>query len=233
MQFLGPPFTFGLEMISDNTTIMGPNSAIAVDDNIFWMGVEDFYVYTGRVQKLPCTVREFVFSDFNRDQADKVMAGINSAFNEVWWFYPSSSSQNNDRYVVYNYQLQIWYFGELSRSAWMDRGIRDFPIAAHENYLYFHELGYDDGSTTPASAISSYIESSIVLKARNFPGGDYLQSETSSITRSSLVPVEQYTNQAHVRLRGRSVAVRAQSSGEGVKWRLGSPRLDVRPDGRR
>ena len=266
MQFLGPPFTFGLEMISDNTTIMGPNSAIAVDDNIFWMGVNDFYVYTGRVEKLPCTVREYVFSDFNIDQADKVMAGINSSFNEVWWFYPSSTSQNNDRYVIYNYQLQIWYFGTLERSSWLDRGIQSFPIAAYDHYLYFHELEYDDGSTTPASAIDSYIESSqislddgedfmfirrllpdvtfeqstassptmdIVLKVRNFPGGNYLQTDTSAVTRSALVPVEQYTDQANVRLRGRSVALRAQSSAKGVKWRLGTPRLDIKPDGRR
>jgi hypothetical protein len=194
------------------------------------------------------------------------MSGVNSSFNEVWWFYPSSGSENNDRYVVYNYLLQIWYFGGLGRSSWLDRGIRSFPIAASNNYLYFHELGYDDGTTSPASAITAYIESSqvslqdgdnfafvrrlipdvtfeestvespamdIVLKARNFPGGAYLETDTSTVTRSALIPVEQYTNQAHVRLRGRSIALRAQSSAEGVKWRLGTPRIDIKPDGRR
>jgi len=266
MQFLGPPFTFGLEQISDNTTIMGTNSAIAVDDLVFWMGAQDFYIYDGRVQKLPCTVKEYVFSDFNIDQSDKTVASLNTSFNEVWWFYPSSGSENNDRYVVYNYQSQIWYYGTLERTAWMDRGVNPNPIAASGGYLYLHETGYDDGSTEPASAISSYIESSqvdiedgnnfsfirriipdvtfeqstsesptmqIVLKVRNFPGGDYLNSDTSAVSRSALIPVEQYTDQVHVRLRGRSVALRAQSSGEGVKWRLGSPRIDIKKDGRR
>jgi len=162
MQFLGPPFTFGIDQISDNTTIMGTNSAIAVDDLVFWMGALDFYIYDGRVQKLPCTVKEYVFSDFNIDQSDKAVASLNTSFNEIWWFYPSSGSENNDRYVVYNYQTQIWYYGTLERTAWLDRGVNPNPIAASGGYLYLHESGYDDGSTEPASAISSYIESSQV-----------------------------------------------------------------------
>jgi len=161
MQYLGPPFTFGISEISTNLTIAGPLAAIAVEDTVFWMGREEFYVYNGQVQKLPCSVRSYVFNDFNSAQAEKVTAGINSSFSEIWWLYPSANSDDIDRYVIYNYQEQVWYYGTLARSVWLDRGINQFPIAASQDgYLYLHEKGLDDGSTTPASAITSYIESS-------------------------------------------------------------------------
>ena len=267
MQYLGPPFTFGIGLISENTTIMSPNAAVAVDDAVFWMGQEEFYVYSGGVQKLPCTVRDFVFSDFNYDQKDKAFAGLNSSYGEIWWFYPSENSETNDRYVIYNYEQKIWYYGSMVRTAWVDRGINQYPIAAgRDGYLYYHELGCCDGSTTPLSAIESYIESSqidiqegnnfvfirriipditfdnstnedptanLILKARNFPGGNYLQTNTAVVDRSATVPVEQFTDQVHVRLRGRSFALRVESDEIGVSWRLGSPRIDVRQDGRR
>jgi hypothetical protein len=266
MQFLGPPFTFGIDQVSDNTTIMGMNSAISIDDVVYWMGKNDFYVFDGRVKKIPCSVKEFVFSDFNPDQADQVVSGANSSFNEVWWFYPSKSAALNDKYVIYNYQQNIWYFGSLARTAWMDRGINDTPVASSGGFLFLHESGFDDGSTSPATGISAHVESSqfdiedgdnfsfvrrilpdvsfeqstadsptmnLVLKARNFPGADYQSTQTSAVTRSATVPVEQFTNQAHIRLRGRSLALRAESSSVGVKWRLGSPRIDIRKDGRR
>ena len=270
MQFLGPPFTYGINLISENTTIMGPLAAKAVDDFVFWMGLEDFYVYDGRIQKLPCTVKAYVFNDFNLFQKEKVFAALNSSFNEIWWFYPSADSDAIDRYVVYNYLEQTWYYGTLARTAWMDRGINDNPIAAGaDGYLYNHENGLDDGSTDPVSAITSYIESSqldigdgdsyvfvrrlipditfdgssstapsasFTLKTRNFPGGSYDNSDASTVTQSakaSTTTVEQFTNQVHVRLRGRSFALRVGSDGSEVKWRLGSPRVDIRTDGRR
>ena len=267
MQYLGPPFTFGINMISENVTIASPNSAISIEDNVYWMGKNEFYAYTGAVQKLPCTVRDYVFSNFNEDQAEKVFVGSNTAFSEVWWFYPSANSDNVDRYVVYNYQQNIWYYGTLDRSAWIDRGVQDYPIAAGvDGYLYFQENGFDDGSTSPSTAITAHIESSqfdlgdgnnfsfvsriipdvtfrnstvnapsvvFTMKARNFPGGDYLQDDDSTVTKTSSVPVEQFTNQAYVRLRGRSMALRVESSDTGMTWRLGSPRMDVRQDGRR
>jgi len=266
MQFLGPPFTFGIDQISNNTTIMGPLSAIAVDDTVYWMGAEDFYVYDGRIRKLPCTVKEFVFGDFNDDQAEKVTTGLNSSFSEVWWFYPSADSDEVDRYVVYNYAQDIWYYGALERTAWIDRGIATYPVAAFGNTLYFHEVGFNDGSTTPASPIDSYIESSqidisdgdsfafirriipdvsfdqstattpsmdMIVKVRNFPGASYSNSNTAQVDRSATVPVEQFTDQVHLRLRGRSFALRAESDDLDVKWRLGSPRIDIRSDGRR
>jgi hypothetical protein len=267
MQFLGPPFTFGINEISTNITIAGPLASIAVEDTVFWMGREEFYVFNGQVQKLPCSVRSYVFNDFNESQAEKVTAGVNSSFSEVWWLYPSAGSDNIDRYVVYNYQEQVWYYGTLARSVWLDRGINQFPLAAgQDGYLYLHEKGLDDGSTNPAVAISAYIESSqmdigdgenfvfmrrlipdltfdsstaaspqadFTLQTRNYPGGPYLQTSTDAVTRTATVPVEQFTNQVNLRLRGRSFALKIASSDMGVAWRLGSPRVDIRPDGRR
>lgn len=270
MQFIGPPFTFGITAISENITIAGPLSPVAVEDAVFWMGVNEFYVYKGGVQRIPCSVKDFVFSDINREQLEKVTAGVNSSFAEIWWFYPSADSTENDKYVIYNYEQKIWYFGSLARTFWMDRGIYEFPIAAGtDHYLFNHENGFDDGSTVPASAISSHIESSQIdigdgdrflllnklvpditfrnspdsnpnaiftLKTRNFPGGDYLQTNDSTISRTAqetTTVVEQYTNQANIRLRGRSFALRVSSTATETGWRLGSPRLEIRPDGRR
>jgi hypothetical protein len=270
MQFLGPPFTFGINTISENITIAGPLAAIAVEDMVFWMGRQEFYVYGGGVQRLPCTVRDFVFNDFNELQNEKVTAATNTSFSEVWWFYPSGSSQENDRYVVYNYQQKIWYFGTLARTVWLDRGIESNPVAAGtDHYLYTHENGLDDGSTEPVSAITAFVESSqfdigdgdqfsfinriipdltfrdstadspkatFTLQTRNYPGGAYLQSDVKDVTRSAAATssvVEQFTDQVNLRLRGRSFAVKIASSDIGVAWRLGSPRLDVKPDGRR
>lgn len=267
MQYLGPPFTFGINMVSENITIASPNAAIAIQDNVYWMGANEFYVYTGAVQKIPCSVKDYVFSDFNEGQAEKIFAASNTAYSEVWWFYSSSSSSTVDRYVVYNYVQNIWYYGTLDRGAWIDRGVVDYPIAAGlDGYLYYHENGFDDGSTAPATAISAYIESSqfdigdgnnfsfvsrvipdvtfrnstslnpsvtLTMKARNFPGGNYLQTDDETVTRTATAPVEQFTNQVYVRLRGRSMALRVESSETGVGWRLGSPRMDVRQDGRR
>ena len=267
MQYLGPPFTFGINEISTNITVASPLAAIAVEDNVFWMGAEEFYVYGGSVQRLPCSVRDYVFSDINDDQLEKVTASTNTAFAEVTWFYPSASSQENDRYVTYNYQQKIWYYGTLSRTCWLDRGVNSNPIAAgSDHYLYLQEIGFDDGSTSPASAITSYIESSqmdlgegeqfvfmkrlipdmtfrdssnstpsavMTLKVRNFPGANYNNSNNSSVVKTASVPVEQFTDQIFVRLRGRSFAFRIETDDTGVGWRLGSPRVEIRPDGRR
>ena len=267
MQFVGAPFTFGISMISENTTIRGPLAVVAVDDAVYWMGKNEFYVYNGGVQKLPCTVRDYVFSNFNEGQAEKCFAALNSAFSEVWWYYPSANSSEIDRYVVFNYVQNIWYVGNLNRTAWIDRGVYNRPIAASTDYyLYNHETGSDDGSTSPSSPISAYIESSqfdigegdqfsfvnrvipdltfrdstatapsvnMVLKSRNYPGGNFTNTDSSAVTRSATVPVEQFTQEANVRLRGRSMTLKVDSTATGVAWRLGSPRIDVRPDGRR
>ena len=266
MQFIGPPFTFGINLISENISIRSSMASIAVEDAVFWMGINDFYIYAGSVNKIPCTVKDHVFGNINKEQASKVFAAANASFSEIWWFYPSSGSIEIDKYVIFNYQQKIWYVGSLNRTAWMDRGVSELPIAAStDGYLYDHETGDDDGSTNPVSAISAHIESSqmdiadgdqfsfitriipdltfrnsadgstatLTLKTRNAPGGDYLQTDSASVTKSATVPVEQFTQDARVRLRGRSFALRVESTTTGIGWRLGSPRIDIRPDGRR
>ena len=266
MTFVGPPDTFGIQIVSEGISIQSPLSAVAVEDNVFWMGQNEFYVYNGSVRKIPCTVRDFVFSDFTSSQAEKCFAGVNSGFSEIWWYYPSKDSTEIDRYVVFDYNQNTWFVGSLNRTAWVDRGVNAFPRATSTDYyLYNHEFGDDDGSTSPVSAITAHIESSqmdigegdqfsfitrvipdlsfrnspnqsntvLTLKTRNFPGANYTNSEQSTVTKTASVPVEQYTEDAKLRLRGRSFALRLESSGTGVSWRLGTPRIDIRPDGRR
>ena len=267
MQFLGPPFTFGVTALSENITIAGPNAAIAVDDTVFWMGRSEFYIYSGAVQRLPCTVRDFVFSDINEGELEKITVGLNTEHSELWWFYPSLNSGEVDRYVVYNYTEQVWYYGSFARTAWVDRGIFDFPFAANtDGYIYEHEIGFDDGTTDPVTPIVAYIQSSpmdigdgeqfmllrkmipdvdfksstavipdvnITLDVKNAPDGTYSVSQTDAFVKTQSVPVDSRTEQLYFRLRGRQMRFKIQSNDTGVTWRLGSPRLDLRPDGRR
>jgi hypothetical protein len=262
MQFIGPPFTYGINLISNNITIQSPKAAVAVNDNVFWMGNAEFYVYNGTVQRIPCTVRDYVFDDFNYDEAGKAVAGSNVSYAEVWWFYPSSSATDNDRYVVYNYQENIWFVGSLARTAWLDRGISDVPVSTGgNNYLYNQETGsLDDGS-----AMTSFVESGdlgiadgqqfsfisrvlpdinfreatatssvdFILSAKNAPGQVSQATESDTVSKTSSTPVDQYTNQYQTRLRGRSFTFKVQSTDANVLWRLGIPRVDIRPDGRR
>ena len=259
MQYLGPPFTYGVNSISQNITIIGPKAAVAVDDNVFWMGTSEFYAYGGNVQRMPCSVRDYVFDDLNEQQAEKIFAGLNAENSEIWWFYPSSTSATNDRYVVYNYLEKVWYYGTLDRTAWVDRGIFTRPIAASTDYyLYNHEEGFDDGSTSPASAISAYVKSSPIdiQDGENFtfirrmlpdvgfrdstaetPNVDITTEIQNSVggsySKSTVSNVASSTEQVHLRLRGRQFSVRVESDDLGVAWRLGSLRYDLRPDGRR
>lgn len=266
MQYVGPPFTFGITQLASSITIMGPKAAVAAEDFVFWMGIDNFYVYDGRTSNLPCTVRDYVFEDFNIAQAEKVVAGINSQWGEVIWFYPSSTSDENDRYVVFNYIEKVWYYGNLSRTAWRDRGLRSYPMAAGasggSSYLYNHEIGSDDDG----SAMEAYIESSQIdigdgekfllinrlipdltftgstngtpvanftLETREYPGAAYDTITNGAVTRSATSPVEQFTNQLDMRLRGRSFAIKVDSDALGTRWRLGAPRVGLREDGRR
>ena len=263
MRFIGPPFTFGLQQLASNITIMGPNAAVATEDVVYWMGIDTFYTYAGQTESLPCTVKDKVFLDFNIEQSDKVYAGVNSEFAEVFWFYPSADSTDNNRYVIYNYADGIWYFGNLDRTAWLDRGTRIYPIAASSSYLYNHEFGYDDDGTSMNSFIESgamdigdgdrftYIkrvipdltftgstnlstpQATFTLKSRNFPGGNFDNTASGTATRTQSSPVELFTNQLHTRTRGRSFAMRIESNALGSKWKLGSPRVDMQQDGRR
>lgn len=159
MRYIGPPYQYGITRIG-LTTVIGPNAPVAANDMVFWMGQNGFYFYDGRVNPLPCPVKDHVFSDFNWLQADKVCGGSNLSFNEVWWFYPSANNEEVDRYVVYNFAEQNWHIGNLVRSAWIDRSIEDYPRAASpDGYVYFHELGEHDGSVNPPVGIAAYIES--------------------------------------------------------------------------
>ena len=267
MQFLGPPFTFGVNSLSENITIASPNAAIAVDDNVYWMGRAEFYVYSGAVQRLPCMVRDFVFSDINEEQLDKINAALNTEHSEIWWYYPSENSTEVNRYVVYNYLEQVWYYGSFGRTAWIDRGIFDFPFAANaDGYIYEHEIGFDDGTTNPTTAINAFIQSSpidigdgeqfmllrkmipdvdfrdstavlpdvnITLDVKNAPDGTYSKTETDAFVKTQAAAVDARTEQLYFRLRGRQMRFKIASDDLGVTWRLGSPRLDIRSDGRR
>ena len=265
MQFIGAPFTFGLSEVSTNTSIVGQNAAVAVGDSVYWMGNDVFYRYDGNVSILPCAVEEYVFDNVSTSQLSKVTAGGNAEFNEVWWFYPSASG-NNDRYVVYNYLEKVWFYGTLDRTAWDESGVSGFPIAASpDGNIYFQENGFSDGSTNPPSALNSFVESSGVdigdgqqfmsvkriipdigfrkstgdpmatftLNARAYPGSGITQTQSGNTVRSVASPVEQYTEQLDVRIRGRAVSLRVESNQVNTQWRLGTPRIDLRPDGGR
>lgn len=160
MQYLGPPYVWGFQLLGDNISIIGPNGAASVNNMTFWMGLDKFYVYSGRVETLPCTLWQYVFGDMNMDQRFQVVSGTNERYNEVWWFYCSSESTTVDRYVIYNYTEKAWYYGTMPRTAWLDSATRDYPMAAgYDGMLLYHEAAVDDGTTNPPSAIDSYIES--------------------------------------------------------------------------
>ena len=273
MQYLGAPFSFGIQPLSTGITIMGPNAAVAVEDAVFWMGQDSFYLYEGGTKQLPCMVKEKVFFDFNYSQKDKVYAAHNAEFSEVTWYYCSNTNSvanggtgQNDLYVTYNYAEQVWYYGTLARSSFIDRGTFQYPIGAEGGYLYDHEVGYDaDGSAMAASIEASPIDMGegerfvfisriipditfqgstgnspsvdMTLSMQDYPGSPYGQAESEAVTSSAIstttVPFEQFTTKADIRLRGRSFAFKVGSTALGVRWRLGSPRIQLRQDGRR
>jgi hypothetical protein len=270
LQYQGAPIVWGAQILGDNISILGPN-CVAVANNVsYWMGNGKFYKYDGAVQTLRCDLRRKVFSSLNYDQSLQVFAGTNEQFNEIWWFYPSGTSTVPNKYVIYNYLEDIWYDGELTRYAWVDRGLKPFPIAAAEHTLIEQEFECCDSTGDVTVPIPAYIESSEfdlddgdrfafvtrILPDITFTGsttatpqatitlypmtnsgtgfGDSVGgSRTANTTRSVSAPVEQFTGQVYVRVRGRQMVFRLESSGTGVKWQMGSMRYDVRPDGKR
>jgi hypothetical protein len=161
MQYLGPPLVWGFTLLADNISIASQNAMATAAGVIYWMGVDKFYIYSGRVETLPCAVRQYVFEDINRDQQEQFFAGTNEGYSEVWWFYCSANSDVIDRYVIFNYLDRVWYYGSLDRTAWLDSPLRQFPMAATGgNLIVFHEAAVDDGTTNPPSPISAYIQSS-------------------------------------------------------------------------
>ena len=273
MQYEGGDAVWSVQLLGDNISIASQNATAYAGSTAYWMGKDKFYRYDGTVMTLPCNVKRYVFNDINTDQFNQVAAGTNEGFNEVWWFYPSAGVTTNDRYVVYNYQENVWYYGTLARTAWLDSGLRDRPIAAtYSNNLVDHEKGNDDKQTGVTAAITASITSSefdlddghsFVLINRMLPdvtfdgssatnpaasmtispmansGSGYNNplseggNSSATVTRSATVPIEQFTGQVYLRVRGRQIAFKMESTAEGVAWQLGSPRLDMRPDGRR
>ena len=273
LQYLGAPEVWGAQLLGDNITIASTNAAVYSGNIAYWMGTDKFYSYDGTVKTLPCSVRSYVFNDFNFSQYGQVVAGTNERFDEIWWFYCSAGVTQNDRYVVYNYLQDIWYYGTLSRSAWIDSDLRENPMAAtYSNNLVNHEVGYDNQEGATASAITATITSSefdlddgdkfmfinrmlpdvtfdgstvsapaatMTLLPMQNSGSGYNNplseggTNTSTVTRSATVPIEKFTGQVFVRVRGRQMAFTMESTEIGVAWKLGIPRLDMRPDGRR
>ena len=161
LQYLGPPYVWGTQLLGDNISVMGPNTVALASGIVYWMGVDKFYLYDGRVQTLSCDLLRYVFTDINQGQAEQMFVGTSEGFNEVWWFYCSASSTTVDKYVVYNYLEKLWYYGTLARTAWLDSGLLTFPIAAtYLNNIVNQEDGIDDNSTATPAAIEAYISSS-------------------------------------------------------------------------
>lgn len=275
LQFVGSPdAVYIAEIISEHSDIAGMNASTTFANTVFWLGRSGFYIYDGRVQKMDCTVWEYIRANVNWDQRQKIYASSIRGQDEVIWFYPSTSGLECDSYVTYDVVNNAWSYGSLARTAWLPEDFQFEPLAtATDGKLYLHETGMDDGSQNPPIAIDAFIESSpfelssegaydkgdrfmfirrilpdvtfvdndganintmnIVLKIMDKPGGGFGDSSSSQVQQTVTIPVEEFTEEAHVRLRGRSLTVRIESSTRGSQWRLGTPRLDLRPDGQR
>ena len=276
IQFLGNEPWWGSQLLADNISIASQNAMAVASGVTYWMGVDKFYKYDGSTQTLRCDLRQYIFSDINLSQSAQIFAGTNEGFNEVWWFYCSAASSAIDRYVVYNYAEDIWYYGSMARTAWLDSGLRDYPMAAtYSNNLVYHEYGLDDGTTSTTLPIEAYIASSefdiddgykVGFVWRMLPDITFRGSNTAtpsvtmylrpmqnsgsgfnspeSVGGSANYPVnqlgtgtpyniEKFTGQINTRVRGRQMVMEVRSTGLGVQWQLGSPRIDIRPDGRR
>ena len=275
MQYLGPPYVWGFNLLMDNISVMSPNSMITVNNVTYWMGRDKFYMYSGRVETLPCSLRQYIFNDINTTQAFQIFAGANEAYNEIWWFYVSESGGTDtvDRYVIYNYLDRVWYYGTMARTYWLDSGIRPYPMAADYNRrVLYHESSVDDVSGETPVPISAYIQSSdfdigdghnfgfvwrilpdvnfngsnvnnptvtMTIRPRQNSGTAYSQADNPAVASADnysvrrVYNVQQFDGQVYTRLRGRQLAFRIESNTLGVSWQLGTPRIDIRQDGRR
>lgn len=266
VRYLGPPFTFGQTRIGVNVSLLAPNAVVTNGSQAFWMGRGVFYVYDGLIRAMDCKINDFVFNQINENQLEKIFTGINRLDDEVFWFIPTGTDEN-DFYVVYNYLQDIWYYGTIDRTAWIDSHFESTPLAVSpDGFVYLHENGADDGSTMPVTAIEAHIESSnfelgegdrfmyirrhipdinfrnstaslpevtVTLSARSYQGENYVDSVNGAIVQTSVIPVDTYTTKNDIRLRGRAIQYRIESTETGVQWRQGVPRLEIRPDGRR
>ncbi len=279
LQYLGPPYVWGTQLLADNVSIAGPNAAAMASGVTYWMGVDKFYKYDGRVQTLRCDLRQYVYGDINGTQFEQVFASTNEGFNEVWFFYCSAGSRANNKYVVYNYAEDVWYYGELSRSAWLDSGLRNYPLAAtYANNLVDHELGVDDGTSADLLPIEASITSAqfdigdghnfafvwrmlpdltfrgstagttprvtMQLQPLKNSGSGYTSPKSVGgtapdaaqdvvATQTYPIDLDTYNGQLNIRVRGRQMSMKISSGTLGTQWQLGSPRIDIRQDGRR
>ena len=271
LQYLGPPYVWGTQLMGDNISIASQNAVSQAANVVYWMGVDKFYKYDGRAQTLRCDLKEFIFNDINRSEFDQVFSGTNEGFNEVWWFYCTANSTTIDRYVVYNYLEDIWYYGSMARTAWLDSGL--YPTAAtYTKNLVNHEYGLNDNETGTALPINAFITTSesdmedghnFVFIRRILPditfrgstaespsatmsviplnnsGSGYTDpasvggSDNGLVTRTATVPIEQFTGQLFVRVRGRQFAFKIESNQLDTTWQMGAIRLDIMQDGRR
>jgi hypothetical protein len=259
LQYLGTTDVFGLQELSDNISILSSRAVAVVNNTTYWFGHDKFYAYSGRVETLPCTIRNHVFNNLNYAQANQIISGTNEGWNEIWWFYPTANSNVNDAYVIYNHLEKIWYYGSIERTAWSDSSLRDYPQSVASTIMYDQERGVDADTLPLAANIASsdfdlvdgdqFIltkriipdisfdgstatdpEVTMYIKPRNFPGAAYSNTETGAVIETS---VNVYTDQIFMRARARQMAVEIASTDLGVQWQLGSPRLDGRPDGKR
>ena len=273
LQYVGIPAVWAATLVGENISIASQNAVAYANGVAYWMGKDKFYMYDGRTQPLKCDVRKYVFNDFNVSQYSQVFSGTNESFHEIWLFYCSTGESNIDKYVIYNYLDKIWYYGTLARTAWVDSGLRESPLAAtYDLNLVDHESGIDDNQTDSTAAITAFVESSdfdigdgdrFSLVNRVVPDVSFDGSTATSpaatltlhalansgsgrnspvseggvnnatVTRTATSPVEAFTGLINVRVRGRQLSMRFESSATGVTWQLGTPRLDIRPDGRR
>ena len=273
LQYAGPPVVWGSQLLGDNLSIAGPNAAALASGVAYWMGVDKFYKYDGRVQTLRCDLRQYVYNDINLSQSSQIFASTNEGFNEVWFFYCSANSFAIDKYVTYNYAEDVWAYGTLGRTAWLDSGLRNYPIAATYSYnIVNHEFGVDDNETGTATAIYAMISTAefdiddgdkfgfvrrilpdltfsgstaanpqvtLTLTPMQNSGSGYNNPQSvggdanALITRSATVPIEAFTGQVFIRVRGRQMILTMESNQLGCTWQMGSHRLDIRQDGGR
>jgi len=273
LQYLGGEEGWGAQLVGDNISIASQNAVAYANGVAYWMGRDKFYMYDGRTMPLPCDVRRFVFTDFNNSQYSQVFGSTNEAYHEIWWFYCSSEQLEIDRYVVYNYLENTWYYGTMARTAWLDTGLQENPIAAtYQRNLVNHEVGVDEDIDGTSQPIEAYITSTqfdiedgdrfsfiwrvlpditfrgsttaapsaqLTMIPMNSSGSGYNNprsvggNSTGTITRTAVLPIQAFTQQLDIRVRGRQLVLKLESNDLGVQWQLGSPRIDLRPDGRR
>ena len=272
-QYVGTPAVWGSNIVGDNISIMSQNAAILAAGTTYWMGVDKFYKYNGTVSTLRCDLREYIYSNINQNQSQQIFAGTVEGFNEIWWFYCSQNSTTIDSYVVYNYQDDIWYYGSMGRTAWIDSTALRYPVSAnYNNTLVYQEYGLNDNTNGVDLAMDSYIQSSefdlqfgnrFAFVNRILPDVTFRQSTATSpqvtmtlipmqnsgsgynspqatggsniatVTRTATAPIEQFTGQVFIRLRGRQLIFQIEGNQLGLQWQLGTPRIEVKPDGKR